>query len=125
LTEGEVFEDEILAGTESTNNPTNEVPEPHNHGKNLNETLPTEPIPKSLILQMYHVLMTHRCRRNRRVVIATGRDSQNGTAVLSLLFGGAVLACGIGQKDYSSRKVGLKKEIPDYVRPEAPIYFAP
>ena len=31
----------------------------------------------------------------------------------------------IGHKDYSSRKAVLKKEIPDYVRPEAPIYFAP
>jgi len=31
----------------------------------------------------------------------------------------------IGHKDYSLRKAVLKKEIPDYVRPEAPIYFAP
>ena len=38
LTEGEVFKDEILAGTESTNNPTDEVPEAHDHGKNLIET---------------------------------------------------------------------------------------
>ena len=36
--EGEVFKDEILAGTESTNNPTDEVPEAHDHGKNLIET---------------------------------------------------------------------------------------
>ena len=52
LTEGEVFKDEILAGTESTNNPTDEVPEAHDHGKNLNETSPVELIPKSLILAM-------------------------------------------------------------------------
>ena len=60
MTEGEVFKDEALAGTERTNNPTNEVPEPHDHGKNLNETSPAELISKSLILQMYDVLMTHR-----------------------------------------------------------------
>jgi len=32
LTQGEIFKDEILARTESTNSPTNEVPEPHGHG---------------------------------------------------------------------------------------------
>jgi len=64
LTAGEVFKDEILAGTESTNNPTNEMPEPHDHGKNLNETPPPELISKSLILRMYGVLMTHRCPGN-------------------------------------------------------------
>jgi hypothetical protein len=47
LTEGEVFKDEILAGTERTDHPAKEVPEPHDHGKNLNETSPTELIPKS------------------------------------------------------------------------------
>ena len=46
-------------GTEGTDNPAEEVPEPHDHGKNLNETSPAELIPKSLILQMYGVLMTH------------------------------------------------------------------
>jgi hypothetical protein len=38
LTQGEIFQDEILAGTERTNNPTQQVPEPDNHDKNLNET---------------------------------------------------------------------------------------
>jgi len=60
LTEGEVFKDEILAGTEGTDYPAEEVPEPHDHGKNLNETSPAELIPMSLISQMYDVLMTHR-----------------------------------------------------------------
>jgi hypothetical protein len=32
LTQGEIFKDEILAGMESTNSTTNEVPEPHYHG---------------------------------------------------------------------------------------------
>src|ERR1019366_4169998 len=83
--------------------------EPHNDGKNLNETLPTEPIPKSMILQMYHVLMTHRCRRNRRGVIATGRDSQSGTTLLSFLFGNAVLAYGNRSQGLQFEKGGSQK----------------
>ena len=59
LTQSEVLKDEILAGTERRDHPAEEVPEPHDHGKNLNETSPAELIPKSLILQMYDVLMTH------------------------------------------------------------------
>jgi hypothetical protein len=35
LTQSKVFEDEILAGTKGTAKPTEEVPEPHDHGKNL------------------------------------------------------------------------------------------
>ena len=35
------------------------MPEPHDHGKNLNETSPAELIPKSLMLQVYDILMTH------------------------------------------------------------------
>jgi hypothetical protein len=49
LTQGEILKDEILAGTERTNNPAEKVPEPHDHGKNLSEMSPTETIPKSLI----------------------------------------------------------------------------
>ena len=37
LTESEVFEDEILAGTKSTDNPAEHMPELQNHDKNLNE----------------------------------------------------------------------------------------
>ncbi len=35
LTQGKVFEDEILAGTQRTDNPAEKVPEPHDHGKDL------------------------------------------------------------------------------------------
>jgi hypothetical protein len=35
LTQGEVFENEILSRTESTDNPAQEMPEGHDHGKNL------------------------------------------------------------------------------------------
>jgi hypothetical protein len=35
LTEGEVFENEILSRTESTDNPAQKMPEGNSHGKNL------------------------------------------------------------------------------------------
>ena len=35
LTQGKVFEDEILAATKGTAKPAEKVPEPHDHGKNL------------------------------------------------------------------------------------------
>jgi len=35
LTQSEVLEDEILAGTKGTTKPAEEVPEPSDHGKNL------------------------------------------------------------------------------------------
>jgi hypothetical protein len=55
LTQGEIFKDEILAGTERTNNPASQVSEPHDHGKNVSEMSPTEPISKSLKLQVHDV----------------------------------------------------------------------
>ena len=57
LTQGKIFEDEILAGPECTNNPAEDVPEPYDHAKNLTETLSIELGAKSLILRVYDVLM--------------------------------------------------------------------
>jgi hypothetical protein len=42
LTQGKIFEDDILAGPECTNNPAEEVPEPYDHAQNLTGTLPIE-----------------------------------------------------------------------------------
>ena len=44
LTKGEVFEDEILAGTKGANQPTQQMPEPHDHGQNLIELLLSSPL---------------------------------------------------------------------------------
>ena len=60
LTEGQIFKHEVLTGLEGANRPAENVPEPSDHGENLNETSPTELIPKSLILRMYGVLMKDR-----------------------------------------------------------------
>jgi hypothetical protein len=59
-TQSEVLKDEILAGSECTNNPTEEVPEPHDHGKNLIRHSQMRLMANSLILRVYDVLMTHR-----------------------------------------------------------------
>ena len=60
LTQGEVFQDEILAGTKGTAKPAEEVPEPYDHAQNLTGTLPIELGAKSLILRVYDVLMNDR-----------------------------------------------------------------
>ena len=57
LTQGKIFEDDILAGPECTNNPAEDVPEPYDHAKNLIGTLPIELGAKSLILRVYDVLI--------------------------------------------------------------------
>src|ERR1019366_112173 len=60
LTQGKIFEDDILAGPECTNNPAQEVPEPYDHAQNLTGTLPIELGAKLLILRVYDVLMNDR-----------------------------------------------------------------
>ncbi len=44
LTQGKIFEDEVLTGPECTNNPAKEVPEPHNHAEESYPTSPIQPI---------------------------------------------------------------------------------
>src|ERR1035437_8622277 len=63
LTQGKIFEDDILAGPECTNNPAEEVPEPYDHAQNLTGTLSIELGAKSLILRVYDVLMNDRSNR--------------------------------------------------------------
>jgi hypothetical protein len=64
LTQGKIFEDDILAGPECTNNPAEEVPEPYDHAQNLTGTLPIELGAKSLILRVYDVLMNDNSNRD-------------------------------------------------------------
>ena len=63
LTKGQIFKHQVLTGLEAANRPAEKVPEPRDHGEYINETSPTELIPKSLILRMYGVLMTHSPKR--------------------------------------------------------------
>jgi hypothetical protein len=59
-TESQVFEDEVLAGTESADHPPEEMPERHDHGKHLIGKAPIKLFAKSFILQVYEVLARHR-----------------------------------------------------------------
>ena len=60
LTQDEVFQNEILAGTKGTAKPAEDVPEPYDHAKNLTGTLPIQLGAKSLILWVYDVLTNDR-----------------------------------------------------------------
>src|SRR5262249_23871953 len=55
-TESQVFEDEVLAGAKRADDPTEEIPEQRDHGKNITRTSPIEPLAKLLILRLHNVL---------------------------------------------------------------------
>jgi len=55
LTESQVFKDELLPGIESADHPSEEMPERHDHGKNLIGTIRIQLFAKSFILQVYDV----------------------------------------------------------------------
>jgi len=59
LTQSQVFEDEVLPGTESADHPPEEMPERYDHGKNLTGTIRIELCAKSYILRGYDVLARH------------------------------------------------------------------
>ena len=63
LTENQVFEDEILPGTESANHPAEDMPDRHDHGKNLIGTVRSELFAKSFILWVCDVLARTGCIR--------------------------------------------------------------
>ena len=83
LTEGEVFQDEILAGTERTDDPANQVSEPHDHGKNLTETYLLRLTAKSLILHVCDVLTWHRSKFGQSLQ-ADFQDADSGGSKLEL-----------------------------------------
>ena len=51
-TESQVFEGEVLEGAKRADDPPEEMPERHNHGKNIIETIEFSFALKPLILQM-------------------------------------------------------------------------
>jgi hypothetical protein len=60
LAESQVFEDEVLPGTESDEHPAEEMSERRDHSKNFTGTVGIQLFAKSFILQVYDVLATHR-----------------------------------------------------------------
>jgi hypothetical protein len=61
LAESQVFEDEVLPGTESDEHPAEEMSERRDHSKNLTGIVGIQLFAKSFILQVYDVLATHSC----------------------------------------------------------------
>jgi len=59
LPQRQVFEDEVLPGTERADQPPKEMPERHDHGKNLTGTVRIEFFAKSYILRVYEVSARH------------------------------------------------------------------
>jgi hypothetical protein len=58
-TESQIFQDEVLAGKESTDHPAEEMSKRGDHGQNLIEKVRIGLCAKSFILQMYDVLARH------------------------------------------------------------------
>src|ERR1700675_485047 len=58
-TESQVFEDEVLAGTESADYPAEEMLERHDHGKNFSGKDGIKLCAKSFISQVYDLLARH------------------------------------------------------------------
>ena len=54
-TECQVFEEQVLAGEKRADDPPEEIPERHNHGKNIIGTIRIQLWAKSFILYMYDV----------------------------------------------------------------------
>ena len=66
-TESQVFEDEVLAGTESADYPAEEMSERHDHGKNFNGKDRIKLCAKSFISQVYDLLARDRVRKCSRI----------------------------------------------------------
>ena len=60
LMESKVLKDELLMGTESAEQPAEQMSERHDHVKNVTETSRIQLCAKSFILQVYDVLARHR-----------------------------------------------------------------
>ena len=71
-TESQVFEDEVLAGAKRADDPPEEMPERHNHGKNIIGTIRIQLCAKSFILQMYDVLARHNSAGGRCFIGVSG-----------------------------------------------------
>jgi len=55
-TESQVLDDEVLPGTESADQPAEEMSERHDHDKNFSGKIRIQSFTKSFILQVYDVL---------------------------------------------------------------------
>ena len=66
-TESQVFDDEVLSRARRADDPPEEMPERHNHGKNIIGTIRLQFCAKSFIVQIYDVLARHSYRALRQL----------------------------------------------------------
>jgi hypothetical protein len=74
-TESQVFEDEVLAGTESADYPAEEMSERHDHGKNFSGKDRIKLCSKSFISQVYDLLAMHRLPLSNRPHLKNCKNS--------------------------------------------------
>jgi hypothetical protein len=60
LVKSQIFEQEVLAGAESADQPPDEMPKRQDHGKNIGGEVRINPRVKSFILCVYEVLARYR-----------------------------------------------------------------
>ena len=77
-TESHVFEDEVLAGAKSADDPPEEMPERHNHGKKIIGIIRIQLCAKSFILQRYDVLARHSHENSLFPLLTEGRGARLG-----------------------------------------------
>jgi hypothetical protein len=75
-TESQVFEDEVLPGTENADQPTEEISERHDHSRNYIGKVRIELCAKSFILQVYDVLARHSQLPDERTVAGARTQSR-------------------------------------------------
>jgi hypothetical protein len=99
LTEGEVFENEILSRTESTDNPAQKMPEGNSHGENLIGTSQIELVVKLLILRVFDLLANDRTSPPPATSIAPPRRAASNPSAREWLFSASPKS-GEGMDDY-------------------------
>jgi len=77
-TESQVLEDEVLPGTESADQPAEEMSKRHNHGKNYSGKNLNPVFRKSFILRVYEVLARHRVLLADLDYLTTSRRGVHG-----------------------------------------------
>jgi hypothetical protein len=76
-TESQVFEDEVRPATERTDQPAEEMPERHDHGKNFSGKDRIKLCAKSLISQVYDLLARHSGHRGLQQTRSVSRVLHN------------------------------------------------
>jgi hypothetical protein len=101
-TESQVLEDEVLPGTENAYQPTEEMPERHDHSRNYIGKVRSELCAKSFILKVYDVLARHNLNSTDSAVDSLIQGNLVNPAVLHVAISAklaiakfSLLSCGV------------------------------